>query len=147
MVAGRLQINKRAAQPLWEQIEIGVRELVAAGVMPPGSLVASVRELAVELQVNPTVVAKAYQRLVESGVLQSRSWSGIYVADPPLLVSPQQRRSVLQDEARIYLKKAKKLGVDANTAQQELLTMFRRLLWQDGAVRFLVPLSQYRKSA
>ena len=67
-----LQVDPSAATPLWRQIEEGVRRLVATGGLSAGALMPSVRDLARELGVNPNTVVKAYQHLVEAGVLSVR---------------------------------------------------------------------------
>jgi GntR family transcriptional regulator len=78
-----LRIDPRDAIPIWHQIEVGVRRLVAAGTLRPGFAVPSIRDLAQELSVNPATVAKAYQRLVAAGVLSVRRGEGTFVADHP----------------------------------------------------------------
>jgi GntR family transcriptional regulator len=76
---GILQVDPASALPIWKQIEEGVRRLVAAGALAPGAPVPSVRELARDLAVNPATVAKAYQRLVEAGLLAMRRGEGTFV--------------------------------------------------------------------
>ena len=62
-------INPSDPAPIWRQIEEGVRRLIALGALKPGAAVPSVRDLARDLRVNPNTVARAYQRLTDSGVL------------------------------------------------------------------------------
>ena len=78
-----LTVDPGDAAPIWRQIEQGVRRLVASGALRPGSPVPSVRELSLELRVNPATVAKAYQRLTQAGVLAMRRGEGTFVADSP----------------------------------------------------------------
>ena len=56
----RLSVDTRSPEPLWSQIESGVRRLVASRALPPGTPLPSVRDLARELRINPATVAKAY---------------------------------------------------------------------------------------
>jgi GntR family transcriptional regulator len=60
-----------------------VRHLVASGALRPGDPLPSVRDLAREQRINPNTVAKAYQRLAEAGVLESRRGEGTFVAERP----------------------------------------------------------------
>jgi GntR family transcriptional regulator len=81
-----IHINPSNAQPIWSQIEEGVRQLVARGVLLPTSSVPSVRELAKELRVNPATISKAYRRLTDEGILEVRRGEGTFVsANPPSL--------------------------------------------------------------
>ena len=111
-----ITLNPRDPRPLWHQIEEGVRNLVAAGALAPGAPVPSVRELARDLTVNPATIAKAYQRLCDAGVLETRRGEGTFVAaGPPLLPLPERRRRVAE-AARVFAAVAHTLKVDAATA-------------------------------
>ena len=106
-----LTVDPRDPLPLWRQLEEGVRNLVAAGSLPPGAAVPSVRELARELAVNPATIAKAYQRLCDAGVLEVRRGEGTFVAaGAPTLPRAERRRRLLQ-AARSYVAHAATLGL------------------------------------
>ena len=94
-----LQVDPSAATPLWRQIEEGVRRLVATGGLSAGALMPSVRDLARELGVNPNTVVKAYQHLVEAGVLSVRRGDGTYVAERPPGFSAAERGAMLREGA------------------------------------------------
>ena len=68
-----LQIDAASAIPIWNQIEDGLRRLVASGTLAANAAVPSVRDLARDLQVNPATVSKAYQRLTDGGVLSTET--------------------------------------------------------------------------
>jgi GntR family transcriptional regulator len=106
--------------PIWRQIEEGVRRLAATGALAPGGVVPSVRELASELRVNPATVAKAYQRLTETGVLVVRRGEGTYVADVPPRMPEGERRRVLREGATRYAALAASIGADRERALEEL---------------------------
>jgi GntR family transcriptional regulator len=65
---------------VYEQIIRQVKFAVARGAIKPGEMVASVRELARELAVNPNTVARAYRQLQTDGVLSSVRGTGLEVA-------------------------------------------------------------------
>ena len=79
----RLRIDPTLPVPIWSQIEDGMRHLVASGALGRGAAVPSVRDLAREQRINPNTVAKAYQRLVDSGVFETRRGEGTFVAARP----------------------------------------------------------------
>jgi GntR family transcriptional regulator len=76
------------------QIVDGVRRQVAAGELPVGALLPSVRLLAQQLVINPNTVAKAYAELCAEGWLESRPGLGLFVAvaRERLSQAEQQRR-------------------------------------------------------
>jgi len=117
---GALRVDPGDAVPIWRQIEEGMRRRVLSGAMAPGTLVPSVRELARELRVNPATVARAYQRLVEGGVLQVRRGDGTYVAEA-LPSGPGERLGAELHEAALrYASLAMSAGVDLEGAHGAL---------------------------
>ena len=113
--------------PIWKQIEDGIRRLVASGALKPGAAVPSVRELAGDLQVNPATVSRAYQRLVEQGILSVRRGDGTYVApDPPSRPSAERNRE-LKDAALRFASAAATLGASEEQAIAETRAAFRHL--------------------
>ena len=107
------KIDPSDSVPIWKQIEEGVRHLIAAGALGPGDAVASVRELARELRVNPLTVSKAYRRLADAGVLTVRRGEGTFVAPEPRLSTPEERQRKLDAAARRFASQARLLSAGA----------------------------------
>ena len=114
-----LRVDPADPRPIWRQIEEGVQNLVAARRLAPGDPVPSVRDLARELQVNPGTVAKAYQRLVDGGVLAVRRGEGTYVAEAPETSDGQRARRLGEGAAR-YASVAATLGATRGEAVERL---------------------------
>jgi len=115
-----LQVDPAEAAPLWRQIEDGVRRLVATGGLAPGALMPSVRDLARELGVNPNTVVRAYQHLVEAGVLTVRRGDGTYVSETPPGFSPAERLGLLREGALRFATTALSVGADQAEATTTL---------------------------
>jgi GntR family transcriptional regulator len=98
----RIRVNPALPMPIWSQIEESVRHLVASGALRPGDPLPSVRDLAREQRINPNTVAKAYQRLAEAGVVESRRGEGTFVAArPPAMPQAEQARVLREGAARL----------------------------------------------
>jgi GntR family transcriptional regulator len=97
-----LTIDAALPTPIWSQIEEGVRMLVATGGLTRGEALPSVRDLARELRINPNTAAKAYQRLVEAGVVETRRGEGTFVAERPPTLSAAARARRLREAATRY---------------------------------------------
>lgn len=67
-----------------------VNERILTGVYPVGERVASVREMAVELEVNPITVTRAYERLQRAGVIYPQRGLGCFVTEG----APEQIRQM-----------------------------------------------------
>lgn len=106
----RLRIDPTLPTPIWSQIEEGVRHLVASGALAPGEAVPSVRDLARGLRINPNTAAKAYQRLAEVGILETRRGEGTFVGEDPPAMPAGERARVLRDGAARFATLAVNLG-------------------------------------
>ena len=76
-----VDLNSADDRPIYGQIADRVKFAVAGGVLRPGDLVPSVRELSKQLVVNPNTVARAYRDLQTEGLLESVRGMGLQVAD------------------------------------------------------------------
>ena len=87
-------VNPSSGVPLYAQIEIQVKNAIAAGAVKQGHTLPSVRKLAAELGINPTTTARAYQNLERDGVITTIPGGGTYVAEniPRFLKSEKLRR-------------------------------------------------------
>jgi molybdate-binding protein/DNA-binding transcriptional regulator YhcF (GntR family) len=87
--------------PIYQQIEEQVRMAVAAGRLRPGDRLEPVRELAAQLGVNASTVARAYLLLEHAGVIETNRRRGSVIAarveDPELRALREQRlQSIMQ---------------------------------------------------
>lgn len=130
-----LRIDPKDAVPVWKQIEEGVRRLVGAGGLRPGSVLPSVRDLARELRVNPMTVSKAYQRLAETGVLEVRRGEGTFVASGPPELTRAERARALRQAASRYIAVAATLGVAPEEAAREVTAAWETAARRQGGDR------------
>lgn len=66
--------------PIYEQLYRKVTELVLRGVLKEQDKLPSVRNLAMDLSVNPNTVAKAYSLLERDGIIYSLAGRGSFIA-------------------------------------------------------------------
>ncbi len=122
------EINPSDDAPIWQQIEDGLRRMIALGALNPGDAVPSVRDLARKLRVNPNTVARAYQRLTDRGVFSTRRGDGTYVAEEPVVEKRSERNEKLRDAASRYAGVAISVGASKDEATAELTDSFERLV-------------------
>ena len=119
-----LKLDPRSATPLWRQLEESIRQLVGSGGWEPDSPVPSVRTLAAELLVNPATIAKAYQRLVDLGVLVVRRGEGTFVAPRPPILARAERTRTLREGAEKYAALTATIGAEPAEAIAALREVF-----------------------
>jgi GntR family transcriptional regulator len=106
--------------PIHCQIAEQIRARIRAGLLRPGEQLPTVRTLAVELAVSPTVISKAYEELEREGVLSSEDGSGTYVTASSPLPTEAERRAELERLCAEFLDRAVH---DRYSSQEVLATM------------------------
>ena len=74
-------LDFRDKRPLNEQVAEKIMNLIAQGALAPGERLPSVRNLAVDLSVNPNTVQRAYAALEEKGYITTITGRGNYVSE------------------------------------------------------------------
>jgi GntR family transcriptional regulator len=83
-----LTVDPRDSTPIYAQLERGVRAAIATGRLRPGDQLPTVRQMAVELQVNANTVARVYAELERSGVIETKRGVGSFIAASPAQAHP-----------------------------------------------------------
>ena len=83
-----VRIDSRDRTPIYAQLERGLRAAIATGTLGPGDQLPTVRQLAVELQVNANTVARVYAELERGGILETRRGVGSFVTATPKQAHP-----------------------------------------------------------
>ncbi|STY74082.1 HTH-type transcriptional repressor yvoA [Micrococcus luteus] len=83
MAEPAVEIDLHSPVPPFEQIRARIADLVAAGELPAGTRLPSVRALAGDLGIAPNTVVRAYRELEAAGVVRTARGRGTVVADTP----------------------------------------------------------------
>ena len=73
-------LDLKDARPLYEQIVERFKHLILCGALPEDEKLPSVRNLAMELSINPNTIQKAFQELDRNGIIVSGQGRGCFVA-------------------------------------------------------------------
>lgn len=68
-------------RPIYEQVVDRFKELIVLGVLEKDEKIPSVRQLAIELSINPNTIQRAYLELEHAGFIYSVKGRGNFVAD------------------------------------------------------------------
>jgi GntR family transcriptional regulator len=111
-------IDPADGRPIYIQIMDEIRRGIVLGTWRDDEPLPSVRQLAVQLRVNPNTVAQAYRELEREGVIYMRRGQGSFVAarqEPD-----EDRATLLRDLARRMLQEAHRYGFAAAELAQAL---------------------------
>lgn len=78
-----IQLDFRSSQPIYEQIISQYKYMTLQGYLKPGDAIPSVRKLAIQLEVTPGTVAKAYRIMESQGMIETLRGKGTYIAAVP----------------------------------------------------------------
>ena len=120
------QLNTSDDRPIYAQIGDQVKFAVAAGLLRPGELVPSVRELAKQLVVNPNTVARAYRDLQGEGVLEALRGTGLQVAQGAVEACRLGRREFVRRRLREALDEAWRSNLPPDEIEAILLDEWAR---------------------
>ncbi len=122
------QLNTTDDRPIYAQIGDQVKFAVASGLLRPGELVPSVRELSRQLVVNPNTVARAYRDLQGEGILEPVRGTGLQVASDAPGACREGRREFVRRRLREAIAEARR----SHLAHDEIEAMLREE-WARGA--------------
>ncbi|MBQ2382717.1 MAG: GntR family transcriptional regulator [Oscillospiraceae bacterium] len=78
-----IHLDHRDRRPIYQQVLDSFREQIRAGILLEGDKLPSVRELAMELAINPNTIQRAYRELESEGWIASVAGKGSFVCGTP----------------------------------------------------------------
>jgi GntR family transcriptional regulator len=91
----RVALDLRSGVPVYRQIIDQVRGALATGTLATGDQLPTVRQLAVDLAINPNTVVRAYKELELSGLLETHQGTGTFISAQRLKRSDAERERQL----------------------------------------------------
>jgi GntR family transcriptional regulator len=90
------KLDLKSGVPFHRQIVDQIRYGIASGRLLPGEQLPTVRDLAVQLQVNPNTVRKAYSELEILDVLDTQQGTGTFVSHREIEIGDAEKRRMLK---------------------------------------------------
>lgn len=94
--AFQFHLDLHTGVPVYRQIVDQVRGAIAAGSLSPGDQLPTVRQLAVDLEVNPNTVVRAYRELEYGGLLETHQGTGTFISDQKIPRAGDERQRQLE---------------------------------------------------
>jgi GntR family transcriptional regulator len=118
------EIHPSSGVPIYRQLMDQVRALVVSKRLRPGDALPSIRQLALDLEVNMMTVSKAYARLEADGVLERVRGLGMRVRASKPTGSAAERQQELEPLAHAMVIRGLQLGL----TEAQILSVVRNLL-------------------
>ncbi len=116
-----LEITPSSGVPIYRQLIEQIRRMVASDNLIPGTTLPSIRQLAVQLAVNPMTISKAYSLLEAEGLLERLRGKGMIVSmQQPVHLELKDRINLLKPSLDKLVTDAKQLDISHDLVLAEL---------------------------
>jgi GntR family transcriptional regulator len=105
-----IRIDTKSGVPYYRQIIEQVKFAIARGALATGDQLPTVRQLAVDLSINPNTVIRAYRELEIAGVLETQQGSGTFVGGKKPQIDKLERQRMLDQILTELLARASGYG-------------------------------------
>ena len=106
----KIRVDLKSGVPFYRQIIDQVKSAIATGMVEAGDRLPTVRQLAVDLSVNPNTVSRAYTELELTGVVETQMGSGTFVGQKRVEQDEVERRRILDQISQEFLSRASSHG-------------------------------------
>lgn len=115
---------KNNSVPIYRQIVEHFEYEIASGALQSGAKISSIRELALDFQVNPNTIVRALSELENNNLIYTDRTNGKYVVDDKERLLTL-KEDIVSEDTLTYISKTKSLNMDLN----ETVTIVKKL-WE-----------------
>lgn len=119
-------VNPKSKQPIYEQLIEQLRKQLFLGVAQAGQPLPSVRQLAIELGINPNTIQKAYRRMEAEGMIVSVPGKGSFISDD-LADMLKKQRDEQMEKTKMQIITCREMGLD-----QQLIHELTDRIYEEG---------------
>jgi len=120
----QFRLDLRSGVPVYRQLIDQVRAGVASGTLAAGDQLPTVRQLAVDLAINPNTVMRAYRELELGGMLETHQGTGTFISNKRIEKKSSERERQLAQMAGEFAARAGAAGFSL----EELIDRMSELL-------------------
>ncbi len=106
----KFQLDLKSGVPFYRQIIDQVKSAIAIGSLDPGDRLPTVRQLSVDLSINPNTVSRAYTELELTGLVETQMGSGTFVGRQKVEQDDVERQRLLEQLCQEMLSRASTHG-------------------------------------
>ena len=109
-MAIHIHIDVKSGVPFYRQIIDQVKAAIATEAVAAGDRLPTVRQLAVDLSINPNTVSRAYTELELTGLVETQMGSGTFVGNRPVERNDVEHRRLLDQFCQEFLSRVSTHG-------------------------------------
>src|SRR5215469_14628387 len=116
----QFRLDLRSGVPVYRQLMDQVRAGMASGALVAGDQLPTVRQLAVDLAINPNTVLRAYRELELGGLLETQQGTGTFITEIKPRRDDVERQRQLDQLVGEFLARAGAAGFTVEELMKEL---------------------------
>jgi GntR family transcriptional regulator len=128
-----LTVDPRSGVPIYLQVIEQIKRSVAIGILQAGEQLPTVKQLALDLTINPNTVAKAYRELERDGVIETAPGRGSFVRGNGAIETTRTAAAdVARDVITSAVREVKSIGVSAEQIRNLMNDAIQRWFPEEG---------------
>ncbi|HSY02458.1 MAG TPA: GntR family transcriptional regulator [Acidobacteriaceae bacterium] len=117
------RLDAHSGVPVYRQLIDQVLGAVATSALRTGDQLPTVRQVAVDLAINPNTVMRAYREMEIRGILDTQQGAGTFIAEQPAPAPKEERERQLVQLTDEFVARGGLLGFTLADLQQRLRAM------------------------
>jgi GntR family transcriptional regulator len=117
------RLDVHSGVPVYRQLIDQVQAAVASGALAPADQLPTVRQVAVDLAINPNTVSRAYREMEIRGLLDTQQGTGTFIADRKVEYSKDERERQLAQLTGEFVSRAGAAGFTLKQLMKALRDM------------------------
>ncbi|MGD0228122.1 MAG: GntR family transcriptional regulator [Terriglobia bacterium] len=123
----RFTLDSQSGVPVYRQIIDQVQGGIATGALGPGHQLPTVRQVAVDLAINPNTVLRAYRELEIRGVLETQQGTGTFISHRQARPDDSERERQLEQLVSEFVARAGAGGFTLHDVAEALFDRYPTL--------------------
>lgn len=122
-----INLDFKSDIPIYEQIIEQIKYHVMKGNLEAGTIIPSVRKMALELSITPGTVAKAYQELERQGIIETIRGKGTFIALKIEKKPDEEKVEQISKEFQSKIIELKMMGYDEEHIVELIRNLYREM--------------------
>ena len=114
------QLDSGSGIPVYRQLIDQVTGGIASGILDPGDQLPTVRQVAVDLSINPNTVMRAYRELEIRGILETQQGTGTFISHQKVKRDEVERQRQLNQLVSEFVSRAGASGFTVEELMEQL---------------------------
>jgi GntR family transcriptional regulator len=123
----QFKLDLQSGVPVYRQLIDQVQAGIAVGSLRPGHQLPTVRQVAVDLAINPNTVLRAYRELEIRGVLDTQQGTGTFISHRKIKPDDSERERQLEQLITEFAARAGAAGLTLEDLAEALLDRYPAL--------------------